>query len=332
MMNFFACKTNKTIISLLFAVIFLFISTPRAQASSCGNGIINPLTDISWKCIFPMTISGIKMGSGEDTLNNNVNPVCSCSVGPVKKIGLKTSFWEPTRLIDTVSKPFCLMPLGKQLTSNPDSKLGGSLHSQNGTTKVFQQMHYYIYPVWQIMDMFWDIPCIKAEGFDVAMMTEIIPTWNSDMLAMIMNPEAILFGNPLTQIACAADSAQALAFMPRPELFWCMGAWGNAYPLAGSITATDYLEANAGLAARGVFMMARTGLLWESSDDGCYTAPAPIWTKDRYKLQLSKPITDHTCIPIGRDALLWGMGRHNLNKDDFMWTLFKKNDCCMGFF
>jgi hypothetical protein len=30
------------------------------------------------------------------------------------------------------------------------------------------------------------------------------------------------------------------------------------------------------------------GLLKESSSDGCYTAPVPIWSKDKYKLQLMK--------------------------------------------
>jgi conjugal transfer pilus assembly protein TraU len=313
-------------------ILIILLSSSYATAGSCGSGFINPLTEISWKCIFPMTIAGIKMAGGEDTLTQSKSPICTCMIGPVPSVGLKTSFWEPSRIVDTVSKPYCLMPLGTVLSSASQGRIGGALSNQAGSGRVFQQMHYYIFPVWQVLDMFYDIPCVKSEGFDVGMLTEIVPTWNSDMLAMILNPEAILFGNPLTQIACAADAAQTIGSMPRPELFWCMGSWGNAYPLAGSITSTDFLEANAGIAARGVYMMGRLGLLWESTDDGCYTQPAPIWTKDRYKLQLAKPVTDHTCIPIGRDSLLWGAGRHNLNKDDFMWMLFKKNDCCIGFF
>jgi len=161
------------------------------------------------------------------------------------------------------------------------------------------------------------------------MMTEIMPQWNNEILSLLIHPESILFANPVSTVICGADAAAAAVSMPRNELFWCMGSWGNAYPLSGSITATDYLEANAGIAARAIYMMGRLGMLWNTSEDGCYTSPQPIWKKNRYKLQLSKPVVDHQCIPIGRDGLLWTSGRHDPRKDNFMWMMFEKKDCCM---
>lgn len=302
----------------------------QPATAGCESDFINPITDVSWKCMFPISIAGVSMGGGEDTINQHDSAVCVCDSGPIPRIGLRYSLWEPSRVIDTVSDPYCMMPLGTELAgSSSGAKLAGGYSRSANSTRVFQQMHYYIFPVFQILDMFYDIPCIGDDGFDVAMMTEIMPTWNNDLLSMIMNPEAILFGNPVTNLACSADAAAALTGFPRKELFWCLGSWGNAYPLAGSVTATDYTEANAALAARGTYFMGRSGLLWETTDDGCSKRSALIWRKDKYKLQMARPTRDSSCLPIGRDAMLWGAGKHDLYNDNFMWILNKKVDCCM---
>ena len=316
------------------AFIFGFVLAALSAGANakCESDFINIVTDISWKCMFPINIAGVSMGSGEDTINENDSVTCTCKKGDIPRIGLRYGLWEPSRVIDTVSDPYCMMPLGTELSSKKNGKLGGGLVHTGTSTRAFQQMHYYIFPVFQILDMFYDIPCIGDDGFDIAMMTEIVPTWNNDVLALLLNPEAILFGNPITNLACAADATTALTDFPRKELFWCLGAWGNAYPLAGSITATDYTEANAALAARGTYFMARSGLLWETSDDGCYKKPALIWRKDKYKLQMARPTKDTTCIPIGRDANLWGAGKHDLYNDNFMWVLSRKVDCCMTWY
>src|SRR3546814_5153153 len=59
---------------------------------------------------------------------------------------------------------------------------------------LFAQMHYYIAPVWKMLDMFTDLPCIEDDGFDVATITEVLPTWQSGTLGAIIQPEGILFG------------------------------------------------------------------------------------------------------------------------------------------
>lgn len=314
-------------VKILFVLVFFL---PLRSFAVCEGGVINPITDVSWNCMFPLSIAGVTLGSGEDVQNNHDSPVCTCERNGIPSFGLKFSLWEPARIIDTVSDPYCLMPLGAEIGggSSP-SRLRGGLTRSAESTRAFQQFHYYIFPVFQILDMFYDIPCLEGAEFDVAMMSEIVPTWNNDVLAMILNPEAVLFGNPVTNLACAADATSALKGFPRNELFWCMGSWGNAYPLAGSITSSDYTEANAALAARGVYLMSRSGLLWETTDDGCSRRPAPIWTKNKYKLQMMRPTRDSTCIPIGREGMLWGQNKHHLYKDNFMWMLNIKRDCCM---
>ncbi|HDO1376804.1 TPA: TraU family protein [Aeromonas veronii] len=315
---------------MIFLLSLLMFS--GTAAAECKSRFLNPITDISWKCIFPMRIAGVQIVGGEEDPSSHQSAVCVCKGGKIPMIGLKTSFWEPKRIIDTVSDPYCMMPLGIEM-SQPGSKgtLGGNLsqHTTGQGGSAFFQAHYYIFPAWKILNMFYDIPCLSDEGYDVAMMTEILPTWNNEILSMIVNPESILFANPVAALTCSADAAMALSSMPSNTLFWCMGSWGSTYPLAGSITSTDYVEAAAGVAARTIFLMGRTGLLWNTSEDGCYKELAPIWRKNRYKLQMVRPTRDHGCLPIGREGLLWTGGKHSPQKDNFSWMMFEKNDCCV---
>src|SRR3546814_19350351 len=97
-----------------------------------------------------------------------------------------------------------------------------------------------------------------------------------------------------------SDSAAAAAGKVIDPLFWCMGSWGSTYPVAGDIHMGDRVEAWAGLAARGTFMMGRLGALTIHSADGCSFKPQPIWTKSRYKLQLMETVTGGKCVNIGR--------------------------------
>ena len=317
----------------LISLVLVWLTALPAGASPCPGTPINPITDVAWQCIFPIQIAGIiQLGVNGEDPDDIANPVCVCTESAIPRLGLTVSFWEPARLIDTVSEPWCLMALGTKLNEPRPGTLGGSLDRGPAGQRAFQQMHYYIFPVWAILDLFTDIPCLEDTQFDVAMMSELIPTWNDDILSAIVNPEAVLFANPASQLACAADAAAVLQGKPRNELFWCMGSWGSAYPLAGSITVTDYVEANAGLAARSIYSMGRAGLLRDTALDGCALQYTPIWRKDRYKLQLAKPVKDNACQRIGRTGLLWSHYKQPaIGGDNFSWVMFRKVNCCVTY-
>lgn len=310
------------------------VEVPGSAAGNCTDGFINPITDVSWECIFPIRVGGVQMGPTHltDPTGSTSNPICTCEAGAIPRVGIKVEFWEPARIIDTVSTPYCLMALGTKIASpSPGTRRGGLVNSPDGTGKAFAQMHYYIFPGWQMLDMFWDLPCMEGQGFDVAMLSELDPTWNNEILSLLLNPEAVLFANPVAALACAGDSAAANLGYPRNELFWCMGSWGNAYPVAGSITSTDFVEANAGLAARGIMAMARLGLVHDTSHDGCSISVSRIWKKNRYRLQMAKPVRQSGCMPIGQDALVWTAGHSPTVSDNFMWIQFRKVDCCVSY-
>ncbi|KAB0979375.1 conjugal transfer protein TraU, partial [Cronobacter sakazakii] len=145
---------------------------PAAHAE-CKTTFMNPVTDIGWSCIFPMRIAGVQIVGGEENASHGDSPVCVCKGGAIPTIGLRTSFWEPKRIIDTVTDPYCMMPLGTSLNTPKPGTLAGGLNDNDTSKRAFQQSHYYIFPAWKILNMFYDIPCLDDEGYDVAMMTEI---------------------------------------------------------------------------------------------------------------------------------------------------------------
>ena len=322
--------------ALGLALLFAIAAPPSAHASKCEAGtIFNPVTKVRWTCIFPITIGGVKVGSF-DTLDKELDaqsaskPLCACRKGVSFWFGVKVSFWSPNRMVDVVTEPGCMMALGADLMPT-GGKLQGSQSSiadGTNTAKMFAQMHYYVAPVWKMLDMFTDLPCIEDDGFDVALITEVLPTWQSGTLGAIIQPEGILFGNPAAGLACMADSAAAAAGKVIDPLFWCMGSWGSTYPIAGDIHFSDSVEAWAGLAARGTFMMGRLGALTISSADGCSFKPQPIWTKSRYKLQIMEPVKGGKCVNIGRPGALWSSAKHAPGKDNAQFMLFEKVICC----
>src|SRR3546814_11389212 len=84
-------------------------------------------------------------------------------------------------MIDGVTEPGFMMALGTDIMAT-GGKLQGSQSSISdgtNTTKLFAQMHYYVAPVWKMLDMFSDLPCLEDDGLDVALMTEVMPTWQS---------------------------------------------------------------------------------------------------------------------------------------------------------
>ena len=332
-------RSKKRIKALIMFLLFLLL--PLSAQARCRNSFINPITDINWNGIFPVRIGGVELiGTDIDTPPDNIrSPVCVCG-SPIPKIGITASFWEPARLVETVKDPYCFTMIGTQL-SNPKPGFlggGGTNHPEDTPPSTFQQAHWYIFPVWAILDLFLDIPCLDTGGFDIAYMTEIDPLWNSDLTGFILNPEALLFGNPAAQLACVADSVASNAKYPIDPLFWCMGSWGSAYPLTGHINSENYIQANAGLGARMIYKLGREALLWDTGSNVCGPTLTPIWVKSHYRMHIVKPVRGSKVHPIGRSGLIWSsaknppFGSQGNAEDNFLWMIFRKQSCCIFLF
>jgi conjugal transfer pilus assembly protein TraU len=329
-------KTN-----LLRLLVFISIFSNPAELLAASGQFLNPVTDICWNCIFPIRIGGIAVSGGksEGSLPTDpqvFNPLCVCPLPPPlpPRVGIPISFWEPARIIETVKTPFYSPFIGKSLMK---TWKGGGTHSIEPTeTSVFAQAHYFIFPVWTLLEIFTDSICLEASGIDLAYITEVDPLWNNDSLAFIIQPESILFANLAAQMSCIADSVGANVGQPLSPLFWCMGSWGSAYPLTGHVNDDNYVQANAAIAARTIYKLARQLMICDPGINVCGCIPTPIWKKDNYKLQLARPVRTATSHPIGRSSLIWGslinppLRASGNSNDEFLWVVFRKRTCCVA--
>ena len=99
-------KSNKsTILHAALIVIFFLGNIPinlyasDSKAKRCKGEFINPITDICWECLFPITIGSIELkGSDKPNTKNPSSPVCLCIKGKVPLPGITGGFWEPARM------------------------------------------------------------------------------------------------------------------------------------------------------------------------------------------------------------------------------------------
>ena len=313
------------------------LAQTSVRAACTDRSMINPINDIVWDCIFPIEIAGIPINMGDHPPDSDGTQFfCECPGKGIYGAGFLVSFWEPARMIDTVADPWCFPGLGMEINggSTGSGYTGGGSLRASREYMAFQHYHYYVMPVWAILDLFTDIPCLSDEtSFDLAMVSEVRPDWADDLTAAQYYPETALMANPFTVLACVADAVAAAAQRPIDALYWCMGAWGTTYPMTGHITAMDYVAANAGIAARAMYVQARTALLPDRAVNYCGTTLMPIWVKSHWRIQETDPVADNRCHVIGHPGILWTHHKNPVGKqDNFSWVLFRKVKCCVVVF
>lgn len=323
--------------SLVHAIIGLALVCCNAAAAT-----LNPVTDVCWRCIFPITTGGVGWGdSGEPPAGNVTTPACACTGTNGVRIGVTTSFNEHAWLIESVKTPYYFPALGAELSNpSPGYKSGDSRGGASGdqTRESFQHVHHYIFPAYSLVGLFTDMPCLERNAFDLGYMTEVDDMWSDDLLALLINPEALAFGNPVTQLSCIADSVAAAVGYPIDPLFWCLGSWGSSYPLTGTTATSDPTTAAAATASRLIFKLGREGALWDTGIDECSDRGVltPFMVKSNYRLQIARPVVGNQCIPIGRSALIWGDGKNPVvggagKADEFLWVVTRRRVCCVGY-
>ena len=150
---------------------------------------------------------------------------------------------------------------------------------------------------------------------DIAYVTELDPLWNDDETGFILNPEAVVFGNPIAQAACAADCIAASSGFAQDALFWCGGCQGSLYPFTGTLNAhVGGVQASLLIVQRMIAKLHREGLLWGTigSEGWCDRYPMPILRKTQYKTQMVYPLPStgsRQCHPLGRSETLWASGK-----------------------
>lgn len=250
--------------------------------------------------------------------------------------GIPISFWEPARLVDVTRTPFCLVNLGGFKIADTGIIDRGHVSDDegDGRKRSSYQVHWYVYPVLYILEVLTDFLCLEASSIDVAYMTEFDPFWGDDEKGAILNPEGLLFGNPIAQAACVADCAASSANLPLDPLFWCSGCQGSLYPFSGTVgDHSGGVQASLLLTGRMMAKLHRQGLLWGyyGTQGLCSKYPMPVMRKSQYRLQMTYPIPQTThCQPLGATEVLWQGGReYPFKGEDFGYMVWRKRDCCL---
>lgn len=315
-------------------IFFLFIPFSLKATVGCEGRIINPITDVCWKCLFPLTIAGISLAGSAmpDTPSPEAFPICLCprpSI-PVPIPGIPVGFWEPARLVEVTKSPMCMISLGGlSLGSSPTR---GVKDDNDGSA--FYHVHWYIFPVLYWLELLMDFLCLEAASIDVAYMTEFDPLWADDTKSAILNPEAVLFGNPVAQGACIADCMTSSVSLSTDAFFWCGGCQGSLYPFTGTISGQNSgVQSSFLLTGRMIAKLHRELLAWGYFGKAglCGKYPMPIIKKSQYRLQMIFPVPEMTsCRRIGETEVTWQAGKEfPVKGEDFSYLIWRKRDCCL---
>ena len=318
--------------------VFLLASwmTATLHASQCKAHFVNPITDICWNCLFPLTIGkSALVKSGYPDTKNPGNPTCLCPEKVAARLGITVGYWEPAALVDVTRKPYCMVNLGIQLNIK-NQGLGGSQEPDTDGRGAFYYVHWYKYPLMYWLQVITSIGCMESQDFDVLYPSELDPTWNDSELSFVINPEAVLFTNPLVRASCALDATATLGSHAIDSLFWCQGAQGSTYPLTGFVAhQASPISAATLLAERTDFKLHRLGAIKDSVGKDapaiCKTYPSSILPKSRYRYQLVNTLPDAKhCHPFGQSVVTWETG-HNRpgDGDNFGFLIWKKRNCCV---
>ena len=321
-------------------VMLLWLLMPRSEAGVCQGQFPDPINDICWSCVFPLTLGGTELiGMEQEDSANPSGFLCTCTSPP--RIGIKTGFWEPARQVDVTRTPYCFVALGgMQLDVGIRAPEGEVRQQQDLTKQSNYQVHWYVNPIMSLLEIVLDYLCLDASPFDISYLTEVDPVWQDDELTLLLNPETYLFGNAVAQAACAGDCVLSTAGFGSNALFWCAGCNGSIYPFNGHVQAhVSHVQASSLLVQRMTAKLHRQMLMWGTTgEDGlCSPYPQPVMDKTQYKYQMLYPVTQtekingRCCQPFGRSTVIWGAGKSFPYKgEDFAYQVFRKKHCCMG--
>lgn len=304
----------------------------QAQCITTSVGGIDIVAKACYSCMFPLKIAGIPIVNGPipDVQSSVSSPICVCS-NPFPRVGIPVSFFEPSRVTESVSDAWCFPTLGFGMPVGMGLNGGTKDPREGDTSRNFYQGHYFIFPLFSMLELLTDFVCLDGGGFDLAYITEVDPLWNDDQMTALITPEALLFGNPAMNLMCIADSIASQVYTPLDPLFWCKGSWGSAYPLTGNVTTNNFVEDAASSSASMIYKLHRQLILWGSYGQAglCGRFPAPIWRKSSYRLQLVNPVPHPIATTIGQSGILWTSIKNPPGAgDNFGFLLFKKRDCC----
>lgn len=332
-------------------LIFIFIAscviTPNALAICKGATFINPITEVRWSCMLPISLGGVSASTvpvpeaalaifSDKALSGAVSPACTC-MDPLPRIGLTFSMNNVFRIVESTKDPLCFPSMGFGISSGAFGMAGQDGGQINKSKTTFSYTHLISFIPTQALGLFIDSLCLQTSEvyspLSIIGLSEFDPFAKSSEMALILAPESILFANPIAQAYCMVDAALTLFEQTDPIGYWCAGGH-SIFPLSNHSTETEYVDAASINAAKYLFKLSRTGQILSclGSQAFCGCAPTLIWNKREFRLQIAKPIPDIFCRRIGKPSMTWNIPNKNPAfvpaGDNLAFLIWRRRDCC----
>lgn len=309
------------------------VAVPPPTAFYPGNGVTPP-PQVTYQSVPVPNRIQRKVFKVPDTANPSM-PIQICPAPPplFRRIGLAIGYWEPMALTDVTRSPGCMVNLGFSLPAFGKTAQGTAKKDEKQVNGAFYHVHWYKYPLTYWLNIITSLGCLEGGDLDIAYLSEIDPTWTDSSLTTILNPEAVIFANPIAQGACAADAIASAFNMPLDVLFWCAGSQGSMYPFNGWVSnESSPLQSSLLVSERMAFKLHRQGMIMETigkNNAVCNEYPSPILPKERWRYQMVNMYPDSgQCHPFGRSVMRWETGKNPPNtKKNFGYLMWRKRNC-----
>ncbi|MBW5750565.1 MULTISPECIES: conjugal transfer pilus assembly protein TraU, partial [Klebsiella] len=178
-------------IFFLICIAFSTFSGRAAADPSCEGRFVNPITDVCWRCIFPLSLGSVQVGKGDlpDTSNPG-SPLQLCPAPPpiFVRPGLAIGYWEPMAMTDVSRSPGCMVNLGGFSINLGKTGMGTARKDDKQVNGAFYHVHWYKYPLTYWLNIITSAGCLEGGDMDIAYLSEIDPTWVDSSLTTILNP------------------------------------------------------------------------------------------------------------------------------------------------
>lgn len=317
------------------AILFLLMSFEGKASSFCTGDFPNPISDVCWKCMFPMSIGNIKIGSSSgnpDTPNPSM-PIQTCQIGNFIRVGTAIGYWEPSYLVDVTRHPYCMVNLGGMDLSDEYNENGNADKTSTDNQGAFYNVHWYQYPVVSWINIILQSGCLQGGDFSIAYFSELDASWADDEVSAILTPESTIFANIIAQGACAFDSMASMFGAAVDSLFWCAGAHGSMYPLTGHLSHEHGPFQSSLLAAEKMaFKMHRQGMVLNTIGQNkavCYMYYMPTMPKSRWRYQMINDVSlSYRCDAVGRTPIRWETGLSiPTTQKNYGYLFWRKRNC-----
>ena len=339
---------RKLLLSAFTAVMLSLALPGMAIGAETGSGICQSagvwkglIKNICWSCIFPMRIMGV--GSSPEGAAPS-QPVCYCTdQNGVPEVGWQLSFFQPVKIVEVVQSPWCSPFLeGVSLQSSSfDMGKGATNRPKGGNEAGFYDVHLWEFPILVMLKLLIMGDCTAEPYIDPSLtyISEVDPLWENDLLTLVLNPEAVVFANPIASMWCAADCVKVTAGADNLSAHFCAGCDGNLYPLTGhGFANADSVRVSSLLTQRMITKLHRQGMLMKTmgQDAMCERRFSYFMPRSQYRLSMLYPVPEaegpECCHRLGDSVHDWSTrkgGRKRIGVNNYVYMLWRYNDCCV---